>query len=354
MSRSVILSDISKLVPVCSLTYENQAELLRSVKADTLESGKVLFRSGSTDKKSFYLLEGTVEVRPSDGSAYIVSAGTPDGLHPLAHQQPRSATVTAQTEICCIAIDNDLLDVLVSWDDTASYIVTEIDDSSSGDDDSTDWMTEILRSEIFLRIPPANIQKMFMRLEQFPAQAGEFVVTQGEKGDYYYILLKGQCEVLRESPDGKKGIRLATLSSGAHFGEEALISNCERNASVRMISDGSLMRLSRDDFNQLLKEPVLETLQYEEALKQVAQGAVWLDVRLENDFQTSNIKGSLNIPLYLLRLRVNTFSPETKCIIVCDSGSHSATAAYLLSQRGFEVAVLDGGLSSVSQEEYAA
>jgi len=195
---------------------------------------------------------------------------------------------------------------------------------------------------------------MFMRLEQFPAQAGELVVTQGEKGDYYYILLKGQCEVLRESPDGKKGIRLATLSSGAHFGEEALISNCERNASVRMITEGALMRLSRDDFNELLKEPVLETLNYEEAVKQVSQGALWLDVRLENEYQVSHIKKSLNVPLYLLRLRVNTFSTDIKYIIVCDEGSHSATAAYLLSQRGFEVAVLEGGLKSVSQAEYAA
>ncbi len=354
MSRSVILSDISKLVPVCNLTYENQAELLRSVKADVIESGKVLFRTGTTDKKSFYVLEGTVEVRPSSGAAYTVSAGTPDGLQPLAHQQPRTATVTAQTKAWCIAIDNDLMDVLVSWDDTAGYIVTEIDDSDTGNDDCTDWMTEILRSEIFLRIPPANIQKMFMRLEQFPVQPGELVVIQGEKGDYYYILLKGQCEVLRESPDGKKGIRLATLSSGAHFGEEALISNSERNATVRMLTEGSLMRLSRDDFNELLKEPVLETLQYQEAVEQIKQGALWLDVRVENEYQASNIKGSVNVPLYLLRLRVNTFSTDSKYIIVCDTGSHSATAAYLLSQRGFEVAVLEGGLSSVSQEEYAA
>ena len=351
MSRSVILSEISNLVPVSSLTYENQAELLRSITADTVESGKTLFKSGSTDKKSFYLLEGTVQVNPQNGEPYTITAGTPDALHPLVHQQPRQATVTATSEVCCIAIDNDLLDVLVTWDQTTSYIVTEIEEE---DVNNTDWMTEVLRSEIFLRIPPANIQKMFMRLEQFPAKAGELVVTQGESGDYYYILLKGQCEVLRESPDGKKGIRLATLSSGAHFGEEALISDSPRNATIRMLTDGSLMRLSRDDFNELLKEPVLETLNFKDASEQIEEGAIWLDVRLENEFKASGINGSLNVPLYLLRLRANKFDMDTKYIIVCDSGVRSATAAYLLSQRGFEVAVLEGGLRSVSPEEFAA
>ncbi len=47
---------------------------------------------------------------------------------------------------------------------------------------------------------------------------------------------------------------------GDAFGEEALLSDAKRNANVTMETNGALMRLSKDDFNELLKEPMLSWL----------------------------------------------------------------------------------------------
>ena len=84
----------------------------------------------------------------------------------------------------------------------------------------------------------------------------------------------------------------------------------------------------------------------------VANGAQWLDVRLESEHENAGIKGSLNIPLFMLRLKVDSLPSDVPYIIYCDSGRRSSAAAFLLSERGFQAYVLKGGL--VEQAEAAA
>ncbi len=355
MTKQLEISDIQNLVPICSLTYENQLELIRSVSMRSLGAGGVLLRKGQEDNKTYYLLDGEIEFLQDNRVKAVCAAGSSEALRPIANKQPRNATLVAKTDIRYIAVENDLMDMLLTWDQASSYVVTELDNSNEIDSDAdNDWMTKILCSDIFMRIPPANIQKMFMRLEHLSARKGEVIVRQGEKGDYYYILQRGQAEVVRASAEGGKSIRLAVLGPGDHFGEEALISDTVRNATVRMLTEGSLMRMSQQDFNELLKEPVLDEVDYEEACRLVNEGAVWLDVRLENEREGSLLKDSLNIPLYLLRLRIAKLDPQKKYIVCCDTGRRSATAAYLLSQKGFDVLVLAGGMAALPQEESAA
>ena len=78
----------------------------------------------------------------------------------------------------------------------------------------------------------------------------------------------------------------------------------------------------KDDFVELLKEPVLKTVSYNQAEEMVSNGAIWLDVRLPSEYQNRNITGSVNIPLYLLRLNAKKLSGDHQYIVYCDTGSH--------------------------------
>ena len=73
---------------------------------------------------------------------------------------------------------------------------------------------------------------------------------------------------------------MARLSDGDAFGEEALLSEAKRNATISMETDGLLMRLSKSDFEELLKAPMLHDVTLDEAKGMVKNGAVLLDVRL--------------------------------------------------------------------------
>jgi len=139
-------------------------------------------------------------------------------------------------------------------------------------------------------------------------------------------------------------LSLATLRNGDTFGEEALLSGAKRNANIIMETDGLLMRLSRDDFDKLLREPMLTWVTKEEGDEMVKSGAVWLDVRLDTEHKNNGFEGSINIPLSMLRVQVTTLSKDKKYILYCDTGRRSPAAAFLLSERGFDTACLKGGL----------
>ncbi|MEL7185684.1 MAG: cyclic nucleotide-binding domain-containing protein [Pseudomonadota bacterium] len=187
-----------------------------------------------------------------------------------------------------------------------------------------------------------------MRLKRVDYQAGHVVVRQGEKGDHFYLIRKGRCMVTRETPAGKENIDLADLGVGASFGEEALISDEARNATVTMLTDGILMQLNRDDFQSLLNEPLITALTSEEADEAVRHGGKWLDVRVPSEMKAGSKENATNLPLYMLRHKLDVLDRRTPYVVYCDTGRRSAAAAFILSQRGFETAVLKGGLNQSS------
>lgn len=211
-------------------------------------------------------------------------------------------------------------------------------------------MGRLLQTECFRCIPPANIQAIFMRMEPVAYRAGDVVIRQGEAGDYFYIIREGRCLVTRATKAKPDGIRLAELGQGESFGEEALISDKERNATVTMRAPGTLMRMSKDDFNSLLTEPLIGRLDYASAAARVEDGAASLDVRLPAEFENGHIENATNVPLSVLRMKAQKLDSALTWILYCDTGRRSSAAAFILSDRGFDVRVLGRGLEGVPAE----
>jgi len=205
------------------------------------------------------------------------------------------------------------------------------------------WIRKMRHIMAFKNMPPANIKSLLERMETLLVQEGDVVVKQGEPGDYYYILTEGSAQVTRT-------VELAKLESGTSFGEEALVSGGLRNATVTMTSDGMLMRLSQKNFNELLKDPLLERLLPEEARVQVGKGAQWLDVRHAKEYHHGHLPGALNIPLHEMRIRMLELDKDRQYICYCGTGRRSSAAAFLLVQNGFEASVLNGGVQVMAQD----
>lgn len=80
-------------------------------------------------------------------------------------------------------------------------------------------------------------------------EAGETVFRQGDLGDALYIILEGSAEVVLESHGEQKVI--ATLGSGDYFGEQALLNNRTRAATIRCIRPMNVLALRKGDFSAL-------------------------------------------------------------------------------------------------------
>jgi CRP-like cAMP-binding protein len=342
MSSEIDPNQIKSLSPIDSLNPENIQDLLKKISPKQLTVGQYAFKKGDMDKCHIYLLKGAIELVEEKKVQKTITAGTPESLQPLGHSFPRPVSGRAKIASVIIKINSDMLDIMLTWDQTGSYSVESVEEH----DDDTDWMTRILQTRAFHRIPPANIQAMFMRMESVSYKAGEKVVEQDEDGDFFYIIKEGRCLVTRSTSANPNGVKLATLSVGDSFGEEALISDTKRNATVTMLTEGHLMRLNKEDFNSLLNEPLLNWVSYEEGKKLVEDGAVWFDVRLPAEYKAKHIKDSINIPLIFLRMKANSLDTEKKYVIYCDTGRRSSAASFLLNEKDIESFVLLDGVDT--------
>lgn len=329
--------------PLNGLKRDNLAALARKVQLRELSPGQILFKEGDTEKRTFYIASGILELLDQGKVVETIEGGSDPARNPVSPIFPRRVSARARDRVNFISIDSDLLDVMLTWDQTGTYEVSELQGKS--DNDGDDWMTMLLQTKAFHKIPPANIQAIFMRMQQINYKSGDVILKQGAEGDYFYVLTRGAAVVTRETPLSKEGIKLAELQVGDTFGEEALISNAKRNATVTMSTDGSVMRLGKEDFKKLLNEPMLDWVSIEQATEIVQNGGQWLDVRLPSEFENHHLDGAVNIPLYFIRLKINTLDPRKKYVVCCDTGRRSSAGAYILSERGYQAYVLRDGVN---------
>ncbi len=338
---------LKKFSPLDGLKRDNLAALARKVQVRELSPQQLLFKEGDTERRTIYVVSGSLELIDDQGKVEeIIEGGSDIARNPVAAIFPRRVTGRARNRVQYISIDSDLLDVMLTWDQTGSYEVSELQGEAE-DEGGEDWMTMLLQTKAFHKIPPANIQAIFMRMQQINYKAGDVVLKQGTEGDYFYVLTSGKCLVTRETPLNKDGIKLAELVVGDTFGEEALISDAKRNATVTMTTDGAIMRLGKEDFKRLLNEPMLDWISMAEAEDIIKGGGKWLDVRLPSEFENDHLSGAINIPLYFIRLKMSTLDENTNYILCCDTGRRSSAGAYILSERGYKAYVLRDGINSV-------
>jgi CRP-like cAMP-binding protein len=350
-SKPLELGLLRSFSPLDGLKSENLHSLARKTVLRELSMGRLLFKEGDTDKRTYYLVSGVIELLHEGRTVLLVRGGSPEARNPIGPSQPRRYTARVVSDrVEFIAIDSDLLDMMLTWDQTGSYEVNELKGVNDEGGASDDWMTTLLQTKAFHRIPPANIQAIFMRMQRVDYKPGDVIIKQGDEGDYFYVIVRGKCLVTRETPLNRDGIKLAELSMGDTFGEEALISDARRNASITMIAEGTLMRLAKEDFRKLLNEPMLEWVDLERAQAIVAEGGMWLDVRLPSEFENHHMPGAINLPLYFIRLKLKSLERNVHYVACCDTGRRSSAAAYILSERGFHASVLKGGLGGIRSD----
>ncbi|MEM9058003.1 MAG: hypothetical protein AAGD86_11025, partial [Pseudomonadota bacterium] len=164
-NKQVAVSLLKSLSPLDGLKAENLQALVKKTTVQEIAGGRFLFKQGDTEKRTIYVLSGDVELRTETKVVRVIEGGSSEAKHPLAPVLPRKVSARARNRVEYISVDSDLLDVMLTWDQTGSYEVNELHgDSVASEND--DWMTTLLQTKAFHKIPPANIQAIFMRMEQ--------------------------------------------------------------------------------------------------------------------------------------------------------------------------------------------
>ncbi|MBI4891641.1 MAG: cyclic nucleotide-binding domain-containing protein, partial [Acidobacteria bacterium] len=111
---------------------------------------------------------------------------------------------------------------------------------------STLEKTLLLKSvSLFADIPAEKLAKVSLIAEETRMAAGQAVMREGEFGDSLFIVADGSVVVRKGGRD------LAALKKGDCVGEMALLDHAPRSADVVVEQDATLLRIAREDFNEV-------------------------------------------------------------------------------------------------------
>lgn len=337
---------LKKYVPFSGLNDAFLSEAVQSIHVTKAKKGTIIFKRGKDLADKFFLLEGEVHLINNEFGSEKVLSKDDRALSALNVHSPTTVSAIAKTAVTYFTINSSDLEHFtkgelavpllstsdISLEDTNEIHVADL----SGEQD---WMSCLLQSPLFNRIPTSQLQELFAKFETIEASSGECIVKEGAKGDYFYVLASGSAKIYDRS--GAIDVR---IKQGQYFGEEALISAAPRNASVEMLSNGILKRLSSEDFTQLVKSPVLQYID-SNALDGYERPFKVLDVRLPIEYRAHHLPGSINVPLSRLRTTLTELAQTNAYAVSDEGGGRADIAAYLLCQAGFDAFVLKSTVS---------
>jgi MFS family permease len=118
----------------------------------------------------------------------------------------------------------------------------------SGDIDPPDdeIVDRLVVDELFLALPAPAIERLAKTCSRVFVDEGAAVITQGEPGDRYYLVVDGTVDVTID------GEHIRFLGTSGSFGSIALLRNVPRTATVTAVSPLELLAIERNDFLEVV------------------------------------------------------------------------------------------------------
>src|SRR5688572_6969034 len=102
--------------------------------------------------------------------------------------------------------------------------------------------------DLFSKIPGDDLAQVAQISSEESREQGEEIFAEGESGDALYLVLDGKVRV------HKQDRVIAELGERECFGEMAILDASPRSATVTAVSDTSLLKIAREDFQEIMSE----------------------------------------------------------------------------------------------------
>ena len=355
MSKSIdgfelTLARLQRFHPLTLIAEKQVDALLDGASIVRLAKGQFLFRKTPDPATSYFLLDGEIEIRESFENRSTVDAAGSQARFALEELCRGGASVRALGDAVVLTVRREAVDQLMASSDNGVLDVMLISDTDEqleaarfDDEYSEDWMARLLESPLMSHLSATNIQRCFIELERVPMKAGEDVVQAGSRGDHFYILMEGEAHVLTEE-NGPYSGQTFDLVPGDYFGEEALVADTIRNATVRMATDGVVGRLDRKQFDAIFKSSLVQTIDLAKARSFLASAGIGFeifDVRFPPEYRHGHVEDAVNLPVVMLRKRLREFDRGKTYLVTPEGGRRSELAVYLLRQAGLTAYLLN-------------
>ena len=190
---------LRNFIPLNTLPSAHFSTICDECHIEECDKGVVLFEQG--DEISLFAGEMEMET---------IVTGSEVARFAIAHQLPRKVRAVTKSKARILRVPTYMLDIDNPGEDEQTYLVDEVGDHGG------DWMTTMLQSPVFQRLPASNLQKVMMQMEEVTFSPGDVVVKQGDEADFYYIIKSRTYYFCKASLWSTKEVRFSTASNQSY------------------------------------------------------------------------------------------------------------------------------------------
>lgn len=320
----MLVRTLQRLDPFRQLRLPELQTVARHAQVLNLPAGRWLLRAPRKLSGAYYLLRGRLDL------------WQPQQVQTQLSAQDSSATtafypgcVAAQTCSTVQVLHINTAPIAFLWEVvyTAGLQTSVLDDA---------WLNRFLSSPMLQQLDPMRWQQLLRGATHELAHAGEVIVRLGEPGQAFYVLKRGRALIERA------GQSLALLGPGDFFGEDALVTDEPRNATVTMQTAGELLVLPKQRFLRFLVAYIVGHQHLTPRLVQpplmlwVAEQPPPEQLSESPPEKTPERTMMMHLPLRWFRERLVELDPKRFYRVAGGSFSERALALLLLAQRGFQ------------------
>jgi len=235
------------------LNSRQSADLFLVMSMVEVKKGDVIIRQGDEGDRFYVVDSGDYEVRVS--AAEEDHSGAPETLGEVVHMyrgethssfgelalmysKPRAASVVAATDGLLWALDRHAFRSILMKSDSQEIIKC------------------LRKVQILESLTTHDLKRLNDVLTEVTYDDGDHMITQGDVGDQFYILIQGKavCTVKIECPDtGAQSFKeVLHLKEFDYFGERALLSDAPRAANVVAVGEVKCLQVNRTGFEECL------------------------------------------------------------------------------------------------------
>jgi CRP-like cAMP-binding protein/Zn-dependent protease len=227
-----------------NLPQKSLERLAGSARVREVPAGGTVVRQGERGDEFFIIAAGqaAIMVREQNENRIVgqMTVGDFFGERALLKSGVREATIKAETPVKLLVFQSKAF-----WSELVGPVAWE-----ARVRDALEERDRLRALPMFADTASRQLDLLAVKLQVRAFAPGEVIVKQGDPGDAFYIVREGSLEVLVRKERSRRRVR--TLKTGDFFGEIALLRDVPRTATVQGLDAGSVWRLERQDFRDLL------------------------------------------------------------------------------------------------------